>query len=81
MSTIRGADRIVVLSDGVVVEEGTHDELMTNKAEYFKLVTTQVTTDITPTIRKGKCLIDTTNNKIVKYNIVYTQHWVYNNWV
>jgi ABC-type multidrug transport system fused ATPase/permease subunit len=28
LSTVRGADRIVVLKDGRVEEEGTHDELM-----------------------------------------------------
>ncbi|CAG9855746.1 unnamed protein product [Phyllotreta striolata] len=43
LSTIRGADKIFVLSQGVVVEEGTHDELMKLNGEYHKLVTTQVT--------------------------------------
>jgi ABC-type multidrug transport system fused ATPase/permease subunit len=28
LSTIRGCDRIVVLADGRVAEEGPHDELM-----------------------------------------------------
>jgi len=38
LSTIRGADRIVVFSDGVVVEEGTHDELYALDAHYTRLV-------------------------------------------
>ncbi|KAJ8919087.1 hypothetical protein NQ315_012072 [Exocentrus adspersus] len=42
LSTIRGANKIVVISDGCVVEQGTHDELMALKSEYYSLVTTQV---------------------------------------
>ncbi|KAI7815643.1 ABC subfamily B member 5, partial [Rhyzopertha dominica] len=45
LSTIRGANKIVVISKGQVVEQGTHDELMALKQEYFSLVTTQVTSD------------------------------------
>ncbi|XP_057672648.1 multidrug resistance protein 2-like isoform X1 [Diorhabda carinulata] len=44
LSTIQGANKIIVLSQGVVVEEGTHDQLMALKNEYYKLVTAQVTT-------------------------------------
>lgn len=42
LSTIRGADKIIVLSNGVVVEEGNHTELMALKKHYHALVTTQV---------------------------------------
>lgn len=38
LSTIRDADLIVVLDQGVVVESGTHDELMTNGGLYRSLV-------------------------------------------
>jgi subfamily B ATP-binding cassette protein MsbA len=37
LSTVRKADRIVVISDGVVVEEGTHEELLEREGEYKKL--------------------------------------------
>uniref|UniRef100_A0A8C2HGJ9 ATP-binding cassette, sub-family B (MDR/TAP), member 11a n=1 Tax=Cyprinus carpio TaxID=7962 RepID=A0A8C2HGJ9_CYPCA len=40
LSTIRTADIIAVMSQGVVIEKGTHEELMARKAAYFKLVTT-----------------------------------------
>ncbi|ENN73431.1 hypothetical protein HUJ04_004060 [Dendroctonus ponderosae] len=42
LSTIRGANKIVVISDGKVVEQGTHEDLMELKKEYYTLVTTQV---------------------------------------
>jgi len=37
LSTVRLADRIVVLSDGRVVEEGTHEELLKKRGLYAKL--------------------------------------------
>jgi NHLM bacteriocin system ABC transporter peptidase/ATP-binding protein len=41
LSTIRDADLIVVLSKGIVVEQGTHDELMKLKGYYYDLVTNE----------------------------------------
>ncbi len=37
LSTVRPADRIVVLQDGAVVEEGTHGELLARRAAYARL--------------------------------------------
>jgi subfamily B ATP-binding cassette protein MsbA len=37
LSTVRRADRILVLGDGRVQEEGTHDELVLRKGIYWKL--------------------------------------------
>ncbi|XP_046995059.1 ATP-dependent translocase ABCB1-like [Schistocerca americana] len=42
LSTVRNADRIVVLSGGGVVEQGSHDELMELKGHYHSLVTAQL---------------------------------------
>jgi subfamily B ATP-binding cassette protein MsbA len=37
LSTIQRADRIVVLADGAIVEEGGHDELLAHNAQYRRL--------------------------------------------
>ncbi len=36
LSTIRNADRIIVLKNGVVMESGTHEELMNSKGEFYR---------------------------------------------
>jgi len=37
LSTIRRADLIIMMHQGVIVETGTHDELMALKGRYFAL--------------------------------------------
>ena len=41
LSMCRFMDRILVLEDGKIIEEGTHGQLMTNKGEYFDMFTKQ----------------------------------------
>jgi len=41
LSTIKGADIIAVVSDGKVVETGSHDELLSTKGAYYDLVEAQ----------------------------------------
>jgi len=42
LSTISYADRIAVIVDGRIVEEGKHEELISRKGEYFKLYQMQL---------------------------------------
>ncbi len=37
LSTVRRADRIVVIANGEIVEEGTHEALLERNGEYRKL--------------------------------------------
>ena len=37
LATIRGADRIIVLQDGEIIEMGNHDELIKKEGLYFRL--------------------------------------------
>jgi ATP-binding cassette subfamily B (MDR/TAP) protein 1 len=41
LSTIKDAHNIVVMSQGRIVEQGTHDDLLERRGAYYKLVTAQ----------------------------------------
>ncbi len=41
LSTIQHADKIIVLSHGKIIEEGTHSELLQMKGSYYRLYTLQ----------------------------------------
>lgn len=42
LSTVKNADKIVVVHNGVIVEEGTHQYLSARKGQYFELVKNQL---------------------------------------
>ena len=42
LSTVRNADQIIVLEKGKIVEQGTHNELINKRGDYYKLVKNQL---------------------------------------
>ena len=42
LSTVKNADKIIVLDNGELVEEGTHNELTIKKGKYYELVKNQL---------------------------------------
>ena len=42
LSTVKDADKIIVLQDGAIIEEGNHAELTNKKGKYYELVKNQL---------------------------------------
>jgi ATP-binding cassette, subfamily B, bacterial len=42
LSTVKNADQIVVLNNGIITETGTHNELINLRGEYYTLVKNQL---------------------------------------
>ncbi|UKZ76888.1 hypothetical protein TrVFT333_004603 [Trichoderma virens FT-333] len=58
LSTIKTADNIVVIVDGKIMEQGTHEELLCTKGEYFKLVEAQKFNDLKEAQYKGNGFVE-----------------------
>ena len=42
LSTVRNADNIVVVYKGKITEQGTHEELINRRGDYYKLIKNQL---------------------------------------
>ena len=65
LSTLRKADRLIVLDRGQVVEVGSHDELMAQEGAYYRLYQAQarnVDTDLDDTDNKEKAEVKGASN-------------------
>ena len=58
LGTIRNADNIIVLADGKVVEEGTHDELLAKGGRYAEMWNMQLSSTRTSEASLGPLVID-----------------------
>jgi ABC-type multidrug transport system fused ATPase/permease subunit len=52
LSTIAHADRILVLSDGQIIEQGRHEELMQASGRYREMVDLQTSPPTSPKVTK-----------------------------
>ena len=41
LSTVRDADKIIVIDDGHIIEQGTHEELLEQKGYYYNTLNAQ----------------------------------------
>ena len=77
LSTIRRADKIIVINMGEVVESGTHQELMTLKNHYYNLVMTQLGDDqvmTTPSAENAeKSLLNKTDEDEEHITVIYDE--------
>ena len=54
LSTIRSADRILVIDKGEIIEQGSHEELLRKKGHYYELYTNQFIDEVGMDVLKGR---------------------------
>lgn len=42
LSTVKKADQIIVLDEGLIIEKGTHEQLIEKKGKYYNLIKDQL---------------------------------------
>ncbi|KAF8861956.1 putative Leptomycin B resistance protein pmd1 [Acephala macrosclerotiorum] len=66
LSTIKNADNIVVMTEGRIVEQGTHDELLSKQGAYFHLVEAQKIAETNELTPEEQIAVDAMDDKLVR---------------
>jgi ATP-binding cassette, subfamily B (MDR/TAP), member 1 len=66
LSTIKDAHNIVVMSDGRIVEQGTHDELLEKNGAYFSLVNAQNFTAENEMTKEERDMLDEEDERLIR---------------
>lgn len=66
LSTIKDADNIVVMTEGRIVEQGTHDELLAKQGAYYSLVEAQKITGAKELTPEEAALRETEDDRLVR---------------
>jgi ATP-binding cassette subfamily B (MDR/TAP) protein 1 len=66
LSTIRDADNIVVMSEGRIVEQGTHDQLLAKQGAYYSLVEAQKITGSRELTKEEAETMDNEDEKLAR---------------
>ncbi|KAE8449173.1 GTPase-activating protein [Mollisiaceae sp. DMI_Dod_QoI] len=66
LSTIKDADNIVVMTEGRIVEQGTHDELLLKQGAYYHLVEAQKIAETNELTPEEQIAVDAQDDKLVR---------------
>jgi ATP-binding cassette, subfamily B (MDR/TAP), member 1 len=66
LSTIKDADNIVVMAEGRIIEQGTHDQLLESQGAYYRLVEAQKIAELKEMSAEEREAIDVEDEKLVR---------------
>ncbi|KFY91259.1 hypothetical protein V500_04768 [Pseudogymnoascus sp. VKM F-4518 (FW-2643)] len=67
LSTIKDADNIVVMQEGRIIEQGTHDQLLEAQGAYFRLVEAQKIAQVKAVTDEEQAAMDADDEKLARH--------------
>ncbi|OBT62096.1 hypothetical protein VE03_09020 [Pseudogymnoascus sp. 23342-1-I1] len=67
LSTIKDADNIVVMQEGRIIEQGTHDQLLEAQGAYFRLVEAQKIAQVNAITAEEQAAMDADDEKLARH--------------